>query len=76
MVIGQTPLNGIGSQHDRGNPLQFLTTEDVEPTNNRAERILWPAVIARKVSHCSKNPRGAEGFRCFSQCRADCVQAR
>lgn len=25
-------------------------------------RALRPAVIARKVSHCSKNPRGAEAF--------------
>ena len=61
----QTLLNGIGSQHDRGNVLRFLTTEGVEPTNNRAERILRPAVIARKVSHCSKNRRGAEAFAAF-----------
>ena len=61
----QTLLNGIGSQHDRGNLLRFLTTEGVEPTNNRAERILRPAVIARKVSHCSKNPRGADAFAAF-----------
>ncbi|MGI8551772.1 MAG: IS66 family transposase [Dehalococcoidia bacterium] len=31
----------------------------VEPTNNRAERILRPAVIARKVSQCSKTDDGA-----------------
>jgi hypothetical protein len=61
----QTLLDGIGFQHDRGNLLRFLTTEGVEPTNNRAERILRPAVIARKVSHCSKNPRGAEAFAAF-----------
>ncbi|MCW5981201.1 MAG: transposase [Bryobacteraceae bacterium] len=39
--------------------LTFLHHPDVEPTNNRAERALRPA-IARKVSHCSKNTRGAE----------------
>ena len=35
------------------------------PTNNRAERILRPAVIARKVSHCSKNQRGADAYAAF-----------
>jgi transposase len=62
----QKLLNGIGSQHDRGHLLRFLTVEGVEPTNNRAERILRPAVIARKVSHCSKNQRGAEAFAAFA----------
>jgi hypothetical protein len=38
----------------------------VEPTNNRAERVLRPAVIARKVSHCSKNESGAEAFAAFT----------
>jgi hypothetical protein len=38
----------------------------VEPTNNRAERGLRPAVIARKVSQCSKNERGAEAFGAFT----------
>jgi len=33
--------------------------ENPLPTNNRAERGLRGAVIARKVSHCSKNERGA-----------------
>jgi len=61
----QRLLNGIGTQHDRGRLLQFLETEGVEPTNNRAERILRPAVIARKVSHCSKNQRGAHAFAAF-----------
>lgn len=61
----QTLLNGIGLQHHRGHLLRFLKREGVEPTNNRAERILRPAVIARKVSHCSKNQRGAEAFVAF-----------
>lgn len=61
----QRLLNGIGTQHDRGHVLRFLSHEGVEPTNNRAERILRPAVIARKVSHCSKNQRGAEAFAAF-----------
>ncbi len=61
----QRLLDGIGLQHDRGHLLRFLKTEGVEPTNNRAERILRPAVIARKVSQCSKNRRGAEAFAAF-----------
>jgi len=44
----------------------FLYNPKVEPTNNRAERALRPAVIARKVSHCSKNERGAEAFAAFT----------
>ncbi|MGH9619579.1 MAG: IS66 family transposase [Candidatus Acidiferrales bacterium] len=61
----QRLLDGIGWQHDRGHLLRFLETEGVEPTNNRAERILRPAVIARKVSHCSRNQRGAAAFAIF-----------
>ena len=46
----------IGGHHDRGNLLRSLhEPTTVEPTNNAAERALRPAVIARKVSHCSKN---------------------
>jgi transposase len=61
----QRVLNGVGVQHDRGHVLRFLR-EGVEPTNNRAERDLRPAVIARKVSHCSKNERGARAFEAFT----------
>jgi hypothetical protein len=61
----QRLLNGIGRQHDRGHLLRFLEVPQVEPTNNRAERVLRPAVIARKVSQCSKNPAGAQAFAAF-----------
>jgi transposase len=61
----QRLLDGIGLQQDRGRVLTFLHVPGVEPTNNRAERILRPAVIARKVSHCSKNQRGADAFAAF-----------
>jgi transposase len=61
----QRLLNGAGAQQDRGRLLRFLA-EDVEPTNNRAERDLRPAVIARKVSQCSKNERGARAFEAFT----------
>jgi transposase len=60
----QRLLNGVGAQQDRGHELRFLS-EEIEPTNNRAERDLRPAVIARKISHCSKNDRGARAFEAF-----------
>jgi transposase len=62
----QRLLNGVGAQHDRGHLLRFLGKHGVEPTNNRAERDLRPAVIARKVSHCSKNEQGARAFEVFT----------
>jgi len=59
----QRLLDEIGRHQDRGNLLRFLhDPEQVEPTNNRAERALRPAVIARKVSHGSHNEAGAEAF--------------
>ena len=61
----QRRLNGIGRHHDRGNLLRFLEDPRIEPTNHRAERVLRPAVIARKVSQCSKNTPGAQAFAAF-----------
>jgi transposase len=62
----QRLLNGIGLQHDRGRVLLFLHDPTIEPTNNRAERSLRPAVIVRKLSHGSRNDRGAEAFAGFT----------
>ena len=62
----QRLLNGIGMQHDRERVLLFLHDPTIEPTNNRAERSLRPAVIGRKLSHGSKNERGAEAFAGFT----------
>src|SRR2546426_443549 len=59
-------LNELGWNHDRGNLLRFLDDPRIEPTNNRAERALRPAVIARKVSQCSKNAQGAQTFAAFT----------
>jgi transposase len=62
----QRLLDQIGWHHAGGNLLRFLDQPEVaEPTNNRAERILRPAVIARKVSHCSKNADGANAYAAF-----------
>jgi transposase len=55
----QRLLDGIGACHDRGQVLLFLEHPEIEPTNNRAERGLRSAVIARKISQCSKNSKGA-----------------
>lgn len=62
----QRLLDELGWHHDRGNLLRFLEEPRIEPTNNRAERALRPAVIARKVSHCSKNAQGADAFSAFT----------
>lgn len=62
----QRLLNELGRHHERGNLLRFLhEPTTVEPTNNAAERALRPAVIARKVSQCSKNERGASAYSAF-----------
>jgi len=59
-------LNELGWHNDRGNLLRFLDDPRREPTNNRAERALRPAVIARKVSQGSKTARGADAFAAFT----------
>lgn len=55
----------LHKHHARGNLLRFLKDPSIEPTNNFAERMLRPGVIARKVSHCSKNSRGAAAYAAF-----------
>jgi transposase len=62
----QRLLDGLGLQDDRDRLMRFLSAPFVEPTNNRAERMLRPAVIARKVSQCSKNQDGAYAFAAFA----------
>ena len=58
-------LKVLRRYHQRGELLRFLEDPNIEPTNNRVERALRPAVIARKVSHCSKNEAGAYAFSAF-----------
>jgi len=62
----QRRRNELGWHHDRGHLRRFLADPWIAPTNNRAERALRPAVIARKVSHCSKNDQGAHAFAAFT----------
>ena len=72
----QRLLDGVGLQHDQGRIFQFLKNPLIEPTNNRAERALRPAVIARKLSHGSKNDRGAEAFAAFTSVIQTAVKKR
>ena len=51
---------------DPDNQRRFLHNPAIEPTNNRGERTLRLAVIVRKLSHGSKNARGAEAFASFT----------
>jgi transposase len=68
-------VNELGWHNDRGNLLRFLhEPERAEPTNNEAERALRPAVIARKVSHCSKTDGGADTHAKFTSVIATLVK--
>jgi hypothetical protein len=62
----QELLGMLHRYHQRGDLLRFLEQPEVEPTNNRVERRLRPAVIARKVSQCSKTWPGAHAFAAFT----------
>ncbi|WP_291427132.1 IS66 family transposase [Deinococcus sp.] len=53
---------GLQKQHERGRLLLFLERPEIPPTNNAAERQLRSVVMARKISQCSKNPRGATTY--------------
>ena len=59
-------VDELGWHNDQGSLLRFLDDPRIEPTNNTAERALRPAVIARKVSQCSKNETGAYAFSAFT----------
>jgi transposase len=62
----QKLLRMLRRYHQRGELLRFLEDPSIEPTNNRVERMLRPAVIARKVSQCSKTWAGADAFAAFT----------
>jgi transposase len=67
-------LEDLRWRHAHGDLLRFLDDPRIEPTNNRAERALRPAVIARKVSQCSKNQPGAEAFAAFASVTRTLIQ--
>jgi hypothetical protein len=68
----QRLLEGLAKQHSQGRILRFLEEPGVPPTNNLAERMLRPAVIARKVSHCSKNDAGANAYAVLKSIAVTC----
>jgi transposase len=63
----QRLLKALGWHHDRGNLRRCLADPRLEPMNNRAERALRPAVMARKVSHGTKSGRGADALAAFTR---------
>ncbi len=52
----------------------FLDYDGVEATNNRAERALRPAVIARKLSCGNKTDRGKRTWAILTSLAATCHQ--
>jgi transposase len=58
-------LKVLREAHRRGELLRFLENPSIEPTNNRVGQALRPAVIARKISQCSKNDEEAYAFSAF-----------
>ena len=52
----------------------FSDHPGVEPTNNRAERALRPAAIARKLSCGNKNQRGKRTWEILASLTATCHQ--
>ena len=58
--------NELGRHDDAGSLVRFLDDPSIEPTNNRAERALRPAVIGRKVSQCTKNACGSRAFEAWT----------
>jgi hypothetical protein len=54
--------------------LGCLDDPAAEPTNNRAERALRPAVIARKLSCGNKTERGRVAWECLTSLAVTCQQ--
>jgi hypothetical protein len=54
--------------------LRFLYIDDLEPTNNLAERMLRPAVITRKTNGCNRTQDGAAAHSILSSVLVTCHQ--
>jgi transposase len=54
--------------------LRFLYVDDLEPTNNLAERMLRPAVITRKTNGCNRTPEGAQAHSILASVLVTCHQ--
>lgn len=54
--------------------LRFLYVDELEPTNNLAERMLRPAVITRKTNGCNRNRSGASTHAILASVLVTCRQ--
>ena len=54
--------------------LRFLYVDELEATNNQAERQLRPAVITRKTTGCNRVANGAEAHSILASLLATCHQ--
>jgi transposase len=54
--------------------LRFLYVDNLEPTNNLAERMLRPAVITRKTNGCNRTKDGAAAHSVLSSVLVTCHQ--
>lgn len=54
--------------------LRFLYVDELDATNNLAERMLRPAVITRKTNGCNRNRKGAETHAILASVLVTCRQ--
>lgn len=74
--VGQSGDESVRNRLLKHRPhlLGCLYEPAAEPTNNRAERALRPAVIARKISCGNKTERGRDCWQILSSIGATCQQ--
>jgi transposase len=70
--LEQRIANRLRKQRDH--LFTFLDHDAVDATNNRAERQLRPAVIARKLSCGNRTPHGARTWEVLTSLAATCTQ--
>lgn len=58
----------------RDHILRFLYVDELDPTNNLAERQLRPAVITRKTNGCNRTSEGAQAHAILGSVLATCRQ--
>jgi transposase len=58
----------------RSHLLRFLYVDELDATNNLAERMLRPAVITRKTNGCNRNRKGAETHAILASVLVTCRQ--
>ena len=70
--VEESVANRLRKQRDH--LFTFLDYDEVDATNNLAERQLRPAVIARKVSCGNRTERGAKTWEILASLAATCTQ--